>query len=104
MEYQKITNLLDNTTTQPSKFRTKDWGEVNDGARRTYNTSSQITFRTTIFNVRFNNTCLLVKGTITPAAKASSASNRDNKLIIFKNCSPFTDSISEINNTQVDYT
>ena len=24
MEYQKITNLLDNTTNQPSKFRTKN--------------------------------------------------------------------------------
>ena len=56
MEYQKITNLLDNTTTQPSKFRTKDWGEVNDAARRTYNTNSQITFTTIIFNVWINDT------------------------------------------------
>ena len=30
MEYQKITNLLDNTPNQPSKFRTKNWGEIND--------------------------------------------------------------------------
>ena len=26
MEYQKITNLLDNTSNQPSKFRTKKLG------------------------------------------------------------------------------
>ena len=26
MEYQKITNLLDNKPNQPSKFRTKIWG------------------------------------------------------------------------------
>ena len=25
MEYQKITNLLDDTTNQPSKFRTRNW-------------------------------------------------------------------------------
>ena len=25
MEYQKIINLLDNTTNEPSKFRTKAW-------------------------------------------------------------------------------
>ena len=29
MEYQKKVNLLDNETTQPSKFRTKNWVEVN---------------------------------------------------------------------------
>ena len=30
MEYQKIVNLLDNASDQPSKFRTKNWIEVND--------------------------------------------------------------------------
>ena len=30
MEYQKIINLLDN---QPSKFRTKNWLEINDESR-----------------------------------------------------------------------
>ena len=30
MEYQKIINLLYNTSNQPSKFRTKNWVEVND--------------------------------------------------------------------------
>ena len=33
MEYQKIKNLLDNTPNQPSKFRTKNWVEINDDAR-----------------------------------------------------------------------
>ena len=32
MEYQKITNLLDNTTNQPSKFRANNWVEINDDA------------------------------------------------------------------------
>ena len=29
MEYQKIINLLGNTSNQPSKFRTKTWVEIN---------------------------------------------------------------------------
>ena len=35
MEYQKIINLLDNTPNQPSKFRTKNWVEVNNELRKT---------------------------------------------------------------------
>ena len=30
MEYQKIINLLDNKPNQPTKFRTKNWVEIND--------------------------------------------------------------------------
>ena len=40
MEYQKVINLLDITPNQPSKFRTKNCIEINDDARRTYNTNS----------------------------------------------------------------
>ena len=48
MEYQKTINLLDNTPNQPSKFRTKNWVEINDDLRGTYNTNSQIKFKTSI--------------------------------------------------------
>ena len=30
MEYQKTLNVLDNTSNQPSKFKTKSWVEVGD--------------------------------------------------------------------------
>ena len=30
IQYQEIINLLDNTTNEPSKFRTKNWVEIND--------------------------------------------------------------------------
>ena len=33
MEYQKMTNLLENNQDQPSKFRTKNWVEINDESR-----------------------------------------------------------------------
>ena len=39
MEYQKIINFLDKTRKQPSKFRTKIWVEINDGACGAYNTN-----------------------------------------------------------------
>ena len=35
MEYQKIINLLENTPNQLTKFRTKDWFEINDDSRGT---------------------------------------------------------------------
>ena len=37
MEYKKITNLLDNIPNQPSKFKTKNWIEIKDESRGTYN-------------------------------------------------------------------
>ena len=30
MQYQKIVNLIDGASNQPSKFRTKNWVEIND--------------------------------------------------------------------------
>ena len=37
MDYQKIENLLDNeVSNQPSRFRTKNWLEINDENRGKY--------------------------------------------------------------------
>ena len=45
-----------------------------------------------------------VKGTVTVnnTAAADADANNTNKKIIFKNCVPFTNFISEINNTDLD--
>ena len=48
MEYQKIKNLLDDTLNQPSKFKTKNWVEINDGSYGGYSTGSQIIFKTSM--------------------------------------------------------
>ena len=48
MEYQKIANLIDDTSDQPSKFRTRNWVEINDESRGTYSVNSQIKFKTTM--------------------------------------------------------
>ena len=47
-EYQKIINLFDNISNQPSQFRTKNWVEINVDSRETNNTNSQIKFKTSM--------------------------------------------------------
>ena len=47
MEYQKIANLLDTESNQPSKFRTRNWVEINDESSGSY-TSNDIRFKTTM--------------------------------------------------------
>ena len=39
MEYQKIANFLDTWSNQPFKFRTRNWVEINDESRGTYNSN-----------------------------------------------------------------
>ena len=104
MEYQKTANFIDwESTSEPSKLKTKNWVEINDEFRGTYNVNSQIKFKTTILKSSlcdYSDAYILVKGTIT--VKNTVAANNTNKKVIFKNCAPFTICISEINNTQVD--
>ena len=47
MEYRKIINLLDNTANQPSKFRTRNWVEINNEPKENYD-NSNIRFKTSI--------------------------------------------------------
>ena len=108
MEYQKIANLLDNASNQPTKFRTRNWVEINDDSRGTY-TNSDIKFKSATLK---SNLCdyadayILVKGKITITGHgdddaARQADERD-KGVIFKDCAPFTKCISRINGTYVD--
>ena len=104
MKYQKIKNLLDNAPNQPSKFRTKTWFDINDESRLTYN---NIKFKTTVLKsilCDYSDAYELAKGNITAdnMAAADAAANNTNRKVIFKNCAPLTDCISEINNTKVD--
>ena len=108
IEYQKIANLIDDDTpNQPSKFRTRNLVEINDESRGAYNVNSQIKFKTTMSKSSlcdYSDAYILVKGTISVnnTAADGAAANNTNKKVIFKNCAPFTNCISEINNTQID--
>ena len=109
MEYQKIANLIDATSDQPSKFRTKNWVEINDESRGAYDVNSQIKFKTTMLKSSlcdYSDAYILVKGTITIAGEGDNAAARQaderDKGVAFKNCAPFINCTSEINNTQTD--
>ena len=102
MEYKKIIDLLDITRNQPSKCGTKNWAEINDDSRGTYNTNSQIKFKTLMLKsslCNYSDAYILVSRTITivgtGAEDAAEAANRINKQAIL--CAPFTDCITEIN-------
>ena len=102
MEYQKITNLTDGASNQPCKFRTKNWVEINDESRGTYNVNSQIEVKTTTLrssSCDYSDVYFLVKikTKITGAgdnAAARQADERD-KGVAFKNCAPFTNCIKK---------
>ena len=68
---------------------------------------SFIKFKTTILKSSlcdYSDAYILVTGTITVnnTAAEDADANNTNKKVIFKTCAPFTNCISEINNTQVD--
>ena len=109
MEYQKMTNLLDSASNQPSKFRTRNWTEINDDIRGAYSPNKQIRFKTAMLRSSlcdYSDAYILVKGNISVnnTAAAGAAANNANKKVIFKNCSPFTNCINKINNIQIDNT
>ena len=80
---------------QPSKFRTRNWVEINDEQRGTY-TGSDIKLKTTMLKSNlcdYANVYILVNGTMKipgagDDAAARQADERD-KRVTFKNCVPF---------------
>ena len=109
MEYKKIANLLDNTSNQTSKFRTKNSVETNDESRGRYFVNRQINFKTSMLISSlcdYSDAYILVKGNISVNNTAGTGgdANNTNKKVIFKNCAPFIDCIRKINNTQIDNT
>ena len=110
MEYQKITNLLDDSSNKTSKFRWRNWVQINDESRGKYNDEKQIRFKTTMLKSSlcdYSDAYILVKGkiAITRAgadAVARQADERD-KGVAFKNCAPSTSCKSDINNIETGY-
>ena len=100
--------MLNDASNKPSKFRTKNWVEINDDIRGAYSPNKQIRFKTAMLRSSFcdySDTYILVKGNISvnnTAVEGAAANNR-NKKVIFKNCAPFTNCINKINNTQIDH-
>ena len=117
MEYQKIANLLESTSDNLSKFRTRNLVEINDESRGNY-ANSDIRFKTTMLRSNlcdYADSYILVKGTVTITGSArppelrteaqllaaKQADERD-KEVTFKNCAPFTKCIITISNKDID--
>ena len=94
MEYQNIANLLNNKSDKPSKFRTKNWVEINDDIRGAYSSHKQIRFKTAMLMSSlcdYSDAYILVKGNITVNNTAAEgvAANNAAKKVIFKNCAVY---------------
>ena len=102
-----MANLLNDASNKLSKFRTKNWVEINDDIRGAYSPNKQIRFKTAMLRSSlcdYSDAYILVKGNITVnnTADYGNAANNTNKKVIFKNCAPFTKCISEIKKNQID--
>ena len=98
--------LLDNTQNQPSKFRAIKWAEINYDSHGTYGTNSQIKFKNLMLKLclcDYSDVYILVKKIITVPNMAATAVAADNayKKVIFKNCAPCTDCMSEIRTIKI---
>ena len=100
--------MLNDESNQSSKFKTRNWVEINDESRGTY-TINDIKFKTTMLRANlydYADAYILVKGTITITGASADDDTKQlderNKGVIFKNCAPFTNCISRINNRDID--
>ena len=81
--------MLVNTPNQPSKFKTKDWVEINDESLGTYDGDNQIRFKNSMLKSSvcdYRNPRTFVKVTISVrnTAAQSAANNAANKKVMFK--------------------
>ena len=87
MEYQKKANLLDDASNKPSKFRTRNWVEINDDIRGTYSPNKHIRFKTAMLRSSlydYSDAYILVKGNISvknTAAEGAAKKKKKKKLI-----------------------
>ena len=93
--------MLDNTTSESSKFRTRNWVETNDESRGSYNVSNQIKFKTSMIKSNFYDYSdayvhFKVIITVRNTSAQGEASKYRNKKVKFKNSTPFANGLSEI--------
>ena len=100
METQKIVNLLNGTDNENSKFATKKWYVIDSESKGNYSHPDPIKFLTKSIESSlcdYSDAYVLVTGNITVTGGDA------NTKVAFKNCAPFKDCRTEINDTFVDY-
>ena len=84
MEYQNIASLLNDESNKPSKFKARNWAEINYEARGTYSPNKQIKFKTSMIRSSlcdYGDAYILVNGNITVniTGTAAAPTNRNKK-------------------------
>ena len=96
MEHQKILNLLNDAN--GSKFVTRKWNIVNDLLYANYEIGNEIIYNTKVLKANlcdYNDAYILVKDNITATAAPATQ-------VAFKNCAPFTKSMTKNDWTTID--
>ena len=99
MEAQKIVNLSNGTDNKNSKFATKKWFIIDSKTIGAYSPNDEIKFLTDSLESSlcdYSDAYILLTGNI--AVTGGNA----NTEVAFKNCAPFTECKTEINETFVD--
>ena len=82
--------MLNDGSNKPSKFRAKNWVEINGDVRSVYSPNKQVIFKTAMRRsclCDYSNAYILFKGNITVnnTAADAAATNNTNEKVIFKN-------------------
>ena len=99
METQKIVNLLNGSDNENSKFATKKWFVVDRESKGNYSHENPIKFLTSSLESNlcdYSDAYILVTGNITVTG------GDENTKVAFKNCAPFRECRTEINETFID--
>ena len=101
METPTFENLLNGSDNENSKFATRKWYVINSESKRNYSADNRIKFLTSSLEASlcdYYDVYVLVTGNITVTG------GNANTKVAFKNCAPFEECRTEINETFVDNT
>ena len=100
METQKIVNFLNGSDNEYTKFATKKWYVIDSESKGNYSHKNPIKFLTSSSE---SNPCDYFDAYILVTGNIIATPNNAVTQVAFKNCAPFEDSGTEINDTFVDY-
>ena len=100
METQKIVNLLNGSDNENLKFATKKWYVIDNESKGNYSHENPIKFLTSSLE---SNLCDCSDAYILVTGNINITGGDNNTKVVFKNCAPFKDCRTEINDTFVDY-
>ena len=100
METEKTVNLLNGSDNENSEIATKKWYVIDSESKGNYSHESPIKFLTSSLQ---SNLCDYSDAYILVIANITVTPNDATTQVTFKNCAPFEDCRTEINETFIDY-